>query len=105
MQKQLMMIMALTLAAGSLARASTPTPMPPAVQGELDGIFSYCIKIDPRDEDKFEKLRKLLTGGTGQQTNASNNKDSAYRDGFNSVQSLFANMPPAQALKLCQGPF
>jgi hypothetical protein len=115
MQKHFMMIMGLTLTVGSLAHAAasspqhkdgppshagTGTPLPPQLLGQIDGILSSCKKIDPRDEDKFEKLRRTLTSGTSHSEALEKNPD--YRTNFELMRSIFNSIPAADALRLCR---
>jgi len=115
MQKHFMMIMGLTLTVGSLAHAATSSPqhkdgppshtgsaapLPPQLLGQIDGILSSCMKIDPRDEDKFERLGRTLTAGSGH--SEALKKDPDYRTNFELMRSIFNSIPAADALRLCQ---
>jgi hypothetical protein len=117
--KHFMIIMGLTLTFGSLAHAddrkptkavpvpapshaSTGPTLPPQVMGQLDGILSYCKKIDPRDEDKFERLRRLVMASTSGKTSEVTEKNADYQASVELVRSVFSRMSPSDALKLCK---
>jgi hypothetical protein len=107
MQKHLAMILGLTLSVASVAHTdSSPkqsgTPLPPPLLGQIDGILSACTKIDPRDEDKFEKLHRSLTAGTSHRDQEAMEKNADYRASFNLMKSIFSSMAADDALRLCK---
>lgn len=115
MKKHFMIIMGLTLTVGSLAYADTPkgakeppthlgtgATLPPQVLGQLDGILSYCKKIDPRDEDKYEKLHRLVIAGTNHRNPEETEKNKDYQASVELVRSVFSRMSASDALKLCK---
>jgi hypothetical protein len=114
-RKRFLLALGVALAVGSMAQAATP-PLSPAIIGEIDGILSSCSKIDPRDEDKFEKLRRSLIpvrgvrdrnhqaphGANRDDNRKEMEKDPSYRANFIWMQTIFKQMAPADALKLCK---
>jgi hypothetical protein len=119
MKKQFLIILGLTLTFGSLAHADdrkptkaipVPAPahpgtgpaLPPQVMGQLDGILSYCKKIDPRDEDKFERLRRVVMASTSNKNGEATEKNADYQASVELVQSVFRRMSASDALKLCK---
>ncbi len=97
-----------------MARAATP--LTPMFVGEIDGIISSCIKVDPRDENKYDKLRLSLVPHPGPHLRAHHvaqgrdddedrsqlQKNPAYQSSFTLMQSIFTGMPADEALKLCK---
>ena len=122
MVNRCLLTLGVALTVGSMAHAATP--LSPAIIGEVDGILSSCSKIDPRDEGKFEKLRQSLIPrgvrdrndhsphGDGRDENRDKRKEDddrkemeknpSYRANFNWMQTVFKEMAPAEALKLCK---
>ncbi len=123
MVNRCLVALGVALTVGSMAHAATP--LSPAIIGEVDGILSSCSKIDPRDEDKFEKLRRSLVPPTavpdsfdhsphGDGRNYDRDKrredderkrienDPSYKANFIWMQTVFKEMAPAEALKLCK---
>jgi hypothetical protein len=123
MRSRFLLALGVALAVGSMAQAATP-PLSPAIIGEVDGILSSCSKIDPRDQDKFEKLRRSLIPhgvpdrnrysphGDGRDDKRDKRKedddrkkiekDPSYQANFVWMQTIFKQMAPAEALKLCK---
>jgi hypothetical protein len=99
MKKQSLILLASTLAVGSLAHAG---PLPPALLGEVNGILSYCESVDRRDEDRFEKMEKSFAEGLSRRDLESMEKDQSYRANFSVMQSVFRSMPAGDALQLCK---
>jgi hypothetical protein len=120
MNKHFMIIVGLTLTFGSLAHAderklptkavrvpapshvSTGPALPPQVMGQLDGILSYCKKIDPSDQDKYERLRRLVMASTSNKNAEVTEKNADYQASVELVQSVFSRMSANDALKLCK---
>jgi hypothetical protein len=114
MQNRILLALGVTLSIGSMAHAGTP--LTPAIIGEVDGILSSCAKIDPRDEEKFEKLRRSLVPDDGEhardhkiqhdsdydENRKKMERDPSYRTNFIWMQTIFKEMVPAEALKLCK---
>jgi hypothetical protein len=118
MVNRCLLALGVALTVGSMAHAATP--LSPAIIGEVDGILSSCSKIDPRDEDKFEKLRRSLIPahvvrdrnhqpphGVGHSDDRDDDrkvmeKNPDYRANFIWMQTVFKEMAPAEALKLCK---
>jgi hypothetical protein len=99
MQKRMMMALGIALTVYSAARAETP--LSPQVLGQVDGILSFCKEIDPRDEQKFDGLRRLLTAGMSKRVlRESDNAD--YRANFRLVQEAFRKRPRHEAKQLCR---
>jgi hypothetical protein len=128
MQNRFSLILAAALVVCSTAQAAAPSAratLSPAVLGEVDGILSSCIKIDPSDAAKFEKIRLSLIpvddrddsksehdskkGAVARDGHESSDfwekiqENPGYRANFTLMQSTFSNMPPAEALTLCKG--
>jgi hypothetical protein len=115
MRNRFLLALGVALTVGPAAHAAAP--LSPAILGEVDGILSYCSKIDPRDEDKFEKIRQSLIphhvarvraheaphGVDRDDDRKEMEKNPSYRTNFTLMQSIFNSMPPDQALKLCKG--
>ena len=119
------MILAATLSISLTARSASPSrsvALSPALIGEVDGILSSCMKIDPNDEKKFESLRRsLIPDAHGPQDHDSQKdrdskgdhdsksdqesleKDPSYRASFSLMKSIFESMPVSEALQLCRG--
>jgi len=119
-----------TLVVVSTAQSATP-PAPaaqtPAILGFVNGILSYCTKIDQRDARKFEALRHAMIPGTGQGDHdakfkghdsmkdrdakgdhdrdawAAVQKDPSYQASFTQIQNTLEGMPAGEALQLCLG--
>jgi hypothetical protein len=116
MKNRFMIVLGLTLAGGSAAYAAPP--LSPTLLGEVDGILASCAKIDPRDEEKFQKLRQSLmpaendrgrrrhvdrvSDRDSKDDRESMEKDPGYRATFTLMQGIFNTMPPGDALKLCK---
>jgi hypothetical protein len=123
-----MMTLAATLGISFTARSASPpppAPLSPALIGEVDGILSYCIKIDPNDANIFESLRRSLIpdGDRGLKDHdakidqdskkdhdvksdpESIEKDPSYQANFSMMKSIFESMPADEALRLCRGAF
>ena len=121
MVNRFLLALGVALTIGSMAHAATP--LSPAIIGEVDGILSSCTKIDPRDEDKFEKLRRSLIPVSGVRYNESQHgdgrdgnrekrkeddarkkmeQDPSYKTNFIWMQTVFKEMAPTEALKLCK---
>ncbi len=102
MKKQSMILAGLTFTVASAAHAAAPLPpalLPPALLGEIDGILSSCISVDPRDDDKFEKLRKSYFAGVSAE---SVEKNADFRAASTLLKNIFRQMPPDAALQLCK---
>jgi hypothetical protein len=97
MQKQSMIILALTVTVGSVAHAA---PLP--LLGEVSGILSYCESVDRRDEDRFEKMERSFFQGISRHDRELLEKDPNYRANFSVMQSIFRSMPAGDALQLCK---
>jgi hypothetical protein len=134
MQNRFLLILAATLVMSSTAQSAAP-PAPatltPAMLGFVNGILSYCTKIDQRDAKKFDALRHAMIPGAGQgehdgdhdakikgQDSMKNRdakgdhdrdaweavqKDPSYQESFTQIQNTFEGMPAGEALKLCLG--
>jgi hypothetical protein len=114
MRNRLLLALGLALTVGSLARAATP--LTPTFVGEVDGIISSCISVDPRDEDKYAKLRLAMVPHPGPHLRAHHvaqgrdddedrtqlQKDPGYKSSFTLMQSIFTGMPADEAVKLCK---
>jgi hypothetical protein len=116
MKNRFLLALSVAFTFGSMAHAATPQS--PAIIGEIDGILSSCSKIDPRDEDKFEKLRRSLipgpvvrvraheaphgAGSDDDDNRKAMEKNPAYRANFVWMQTIFSEMAKDQALKLCK---
>jgi len=136
MQIRIILILTATLVVGSTAQAAppaAPAALSPPALGLVNGILSYCIKIDQRDARKFESLRHSIIPGTGQGEHDGNHhakfeghdsmkdrdakgdhdrdaweavqKDPNYLASFTLVQNAFEGMPANAALQLCLGAF
>ncbi len=97
MKKQSIILAGLTFTAASAAHAAAP--LPATLLGEIDGIVSSCVSIDPRDDDKFEKLRKSYFAGVSA---ASVEKNPDYRAASTLLKNIFREMSPDAALQLCK---
>jgi hypothetical protein len=97
MKKQSILVMGLTFTIGSLAHAAAP--LPTTLLGEIDGIVSSCVALDPRDDDKFAKLRKTYFAGVSA---ASVEKNPDYRAASTLLKNIFREMTPDAALQLCK---
>jgi hypothetical protein len=117
MQKRSLLILAAILVVGATAQSATP-PAPaaltPAALGLVNGILSYCIKIDQADASKFESLRHSLIPASGQGEHDGDHdrdaweaaqKDPSYQASFTLVENSFEGMPASAARQLCLGAF
>jgi hypothetical protein len=134
MQKRFLPILVATLVVVSTAQSATP-PAPaalsPAILGFVNGILSYCTKIDQRDARKFEALRHAMIPSTGQSDHDGDHdakfkghdsmkdrdakgdhdrdaweaveKDPSYQASFAQIQNTIESMPAGEALQLCLG--
>ena len=69
--------------------------------GQVDGILASCNEIDPRDGEKFETLRHVLTTDAHGRIGESIEKSSSYQTSFRLMKDIFRDMSRKEALRVC----
>jgi hypothetical protein len=100
MRKQLMMALGIALCFGSTARANPHVSS--QLLGWVDGIVSYCVYIDPRDERAYFKLRQKVIAGVTNSELETARGSAEYRAVYKLMYGIFHEMPHNDALRLCK---
>jgi hypothetical protein len=92
-------LLGITIVIPQLGGAQLPFPI--EVFAKFEGTLDFCAKTNPKDSEKYERLRKELMKGTDEEKVSEARKTREYKDAFAQAKSEFAKMPKEKAIAAC----
>jgi hypothetical protein len=76
-------------------------PFPNQAFAKFEGTLDFCAKANPKDSEKYEKLKKELVKGASEKDVSEIRETQEYQDAYEQVTSEFSRMQKGKALKAC----
>src|ERR1700676_2339736 len=99
MRIQHFVLLGAALVLPQLGGAQLPFPTP--AFAKIEGVLDFCAKANPKDSEKYEKLRKELVKDASEKDVSETRKTQEYKDSYEQAKSEFTKMPKEQAIAAC----
>jgi hypothetical protein len=76
-------------------------PFPNQAFAKLEGTLDFCAKANPKDSEKYEKLKRELVKGASEKDVLETRKTQEYQDAYEQLTSEFTRMQKVKAIKAC----
>ena len=76
-------------------------PIPNEEFAKSESMLDFCEKANPKDADKYEKLRKEVVKDTADTDLAEARKTQEYKDDYEKEKAEFAKMPKERTSEVC----
>jgi len=77
-------------------------PMSPEALGQVEGVLSFCGRVDPGTKPRYEQQAQMVRGGaTSEEIDAARKVD-GYRQAYDGVSEQLSKLDPAAAIKTCR---
>ena len=76
-------------------------PFPNQAFAKFEGTLDFCAKANPKDSEKYEKLKKELVKGASEKDVSEMRKTQEYQDAYEQATSDFSKMQKDKAIKAC----
>jgi hypothetical protein len=76
-------------------------PIPTDAFAKFEGVLDFCAKANPKDSDKYDKLRKDLVKGAPEKEVSDLRATQQYKDAYLEAKSEFTKMPKEKAIETC----
>jgi hypothetical protein len=76
-------------------------PIPNEAFAKIESVLDFCIKADPKDSDKYEKLREGLMKDSAEKDMLEARESQEYKDAYQQEKGEFTKMPKEKAIEAC----
>ncbi len=76
-------------------------PIPNEALAKSESMLDFCVKANPKETDKYEKLRKEVVKDAADKDLEDARKTQEYKDAYQKQKEEFTKMPKDRTTEVC----
>jgi hypothetical protein len=87
----------------SLSQIALSQPaIPPRALGQVDATVGFCGRIDSKNADRYQELRKRIVAGVSDKDQADARSATEYKESFQAASDELERLPSTKAVEACR---